>query len=244
MADISKISLMKRNNMSEIKLLDVNKDWKQARPNLKQVDNSMIMSGYQSFKIDNKEIIPTSNSAILKFDLIKNTIKQDVFGKTVSDIGCANMFFGLFAHLNGATDVVGVDLDIDYINMLNQIINHFKFQNVSIKNINATEYKTPADTVFAFAIIHWVYSCTGFLGSLENVVKHFKAITKQCLYIEWIDPSDDCIADMLHHLDYNKEFSVQDYNKENFVRYLNDNFTSVSFVGKTKATREIYRCLV
>jgi hypothetical protein len=108
--------------------------------------------------------------------------------------------------------------------------------------MNAVDYKVKTDVVFAFAIIHWVYSCTGFLGSLENVVKHFRSITNHVLYIEWIDPSDDCISNMLHHLDFNKDLATQDYNKKNFIKYLTDNFRYVEFIGKTKSTREIYRC--
>ena len=119
-------------------------------------------------------------------------------------------------------------------------------KNVSCENINVVDYKTPADTVFAFAIIHWIYSCSGFLGSLENVVKHLKSITNKCLYVEWIDPSDDCISAMLHHIDFNKDLTKQDYNKDNFVKYLQDNFSSISYLGVSKqsGTREIYRCVI
>lgn len=230
--------------MSEIKLLDLNNDWKQVRPSLKRVDNHFEVIGYQSYNIDEGGIAPTSDNAKLKFDLIKRTFKSDVNGKTVSDIGCSNMFFGFLSYFHGATTVTGVDLDIDYLKQNNQIISNFSMKDVYCKDINVTDYKDSSDTVFAFAIIHWVYSCSGFLGSLENVVKHFCSITNNCLYIEWIDQSDDCIVDMLHHLDFNKEFATQDYNKANFLYYLSSNFSTVEYLGNSKKTREIYRCLI
>jgi len=230
--------------MSDIKLLDVNNDWQQARPVLKFADDSCYFSGYQNFKLSSKEIIALSDNTKLKYDLVKNTITADVAGKSVSDVGCSNMFFGYYAYLHGASKVTGVDLDLEYIDLNKKIIQYFQMSNVNIENINAADYVQLADTVFAFAIIHWVYSCTGFLGSLKNVIKHFKSITGECLYIEWIDPSDDCIKDMLHHLDFNKEYAEQDFNKENFLKYLNENFSSVTHLGNSKITREIYRCLV
>ncbi len=232
--------------MSKIKLLDLNNDWQQARPNLTFTDDYCLFSGYQSFKLSKEEIVPLSDNTKLKFDLVKNTIIDDVKNKIVSDIGCSNMFFGYLSQLNGATKIIGVDLDQEYISLNNKIINHFELNNTSIQNINVTDYKEVSDTVFAFAIIHWVYSCSGFLGSLNNVVNHFRSITNECLYIEWIDPSDDCIVDMLHHLDFNKDLVEQDFNKTNFLKYLNENFSSVEYLGASKKsqTREIYRCLV
>jgi len=232
--------------VTEIKLLDLNHDWRQARPSFVEDGKWLISSGYQSFKLSNNSIIPVSDGLITKFNLVKNTINQDISGKSVSDVGCANMFFGFYSAVSGATKVTGVDLDCEYIAMNRFFIKKLGLNNISVKDINAAEYRDISDTVFAFAIIHWIYSCSGFLGSLENVVKHFRSVTSQVLYIEWIDPSDDCIADMLHHLDFNKDLTVQDYSKDNFIKYLRNNFSSVEFLGcsKQSGTREIYRCAI
>ena len=234
--------------MSEIKLLDLNNDWKQVRPTLtfKKIPKHCVVTGYESYQIYETQIAPTSDNVKLKFNLIKNTVKDDVAGKSVVDIGCSNMFFGFLSYFYKAAKVAGIDLDLDYLSQNNQIINYFNMKNVSCENMNAVDYKELTDTIFAFAIIHWIYSCSGFLGSLENVVIYLRYITNECLYVEWIDPADDCISQMLHHLDFNKDFVVQDYTKDNFIKYLQNNFSSVSSLGFTKQTktREIYRCLV
>lgn len=231
--------------MTEVKLLDLNNDWKQVRPSLKKIDDNWYsIAGYQNYNISKKDIIPTSENTKIKFNLIQKYIKDDVFNKSVIDIGCSNMFFGFFAHINGAKNVAGIDLDLEYLNQNNKIINHLSFNDISCINKNVTDCTDVYDTVIAFAIIHWIYSCSGFMGSLENIINHFRKMTKNCLYIEWIDPSDDCIADMLHHLDFNSELSVKDYNKDNFLKYLKEKFINVDFLGfsKNSKTREIYRC--
>jgi trans-aconitate methyltransferase len=232
--------------MSGAKLLDLNKDWQQVRPFMKPSKNGFTITGYESYAISNYEIVPMSDNVRLKFDLVKQYLFADVSGKTVLDLGCSNMFFGFWSKLHGATKVTGVDLDKDYLKQNDQLIKHFKFSNTECVDMNAADYNVPADTVFAFAIIHWIYSCSGFLGSLEKVVEHLRNLTNSILYVEWVDPSDDCIADILHHTDFNNALTVKDYNKENFLRYLNKHFQTVVFCGITKSTntREIYRCEV
>lgn len=226
-----------------VKLLDLNNDWKQVRPNLILSDDYVIYSGYQSFKMSKKEIIPLSDNTKLKYNLIKDTFEFGIRDKTVADLGCANMFFGFLSYLNGADNVVGIDLDKEYIKANNDIINYLSFNNIICKDTNVVDYQIKTDIVFAFAIIHWIYSCTACLESLESVINYLRSITNNCLYIEWIDPKDDCI-EYFHHLDYNKELIKKDYDKGNFLYYLGQNFRIIEYIGKSKQTREIYRCFV
>ena len=52
--------------MVNIKLLDVNNDWKQARPLLQKVGDSFIYSGYQNFCITPTNISAISDNVKLK----------------------------------------------------------------------------------------------------------------------------------------------------------------------------------
>ncbi len=52
--------------------------------------------------------------------------------------------------------------------------------------------------MFALALIHWIYSCTYAFGSLDEAVSFLKKLTKQSLFIEWIDPSDSAIEFFKH----------------------------------------------
>ena len=72
------------------------------------------------------------------------------------------------------------------------------------------------------------------------MISCLKKMTREVLFIEWIDPSDEAIK-YFKHLDYNKKTSDNSYNYENFISELNKNFTSVEMIGKTRNTRKIFK---
>ena len=225
-----------------IKLLDLNNDWQQERPTLILSEKEINFLGYQKFTIKNKVIFPTSENTKLKFNIVKKYIYNDVNNNTITDLCCANTFFGYFSALNGATNITGVDLDKEYKKLNKMLITYLNLNNIQIIEKQATEYTNSSDITFAFATIHWLYSCSGFLQSLENVINHLSNITNKILYVEWIDPKDSCILEF-KHLDYNNKNTKKDYNKNNFLKYLSDNFNSIEFLGSSKGTREIFRCV-
>lgn len=225
-----------------IKLLDLNGEWQQARPKLIKRSGELHFSGYQSLVIKANNVFPISENTKLKYTLVKDYFIKDINEKTVADIGCSNMFFGYLSAFNGATKVTGVDLDKEYLKLNNQIISEFKLKHVTCIEKNVTDFIEANDVTIAFAIIHWIYSCSGHLGSLKNVIDHLSNITKNCLYIEWIDPNDDCI-EFFKHLDYNKSTTTKDYTLNNFKTYLSNLFTEVKYLGHSKSTRQIYRCI-
>ena len=108
--------------------------------------------------------------------------------------------------------------------------------------MNLSDWTQPKDYVNALSLIHWVYSCTSVMGSMDKMIKFFANITKKNLFIEWIDPKDEAIK-YFGHLKYNKSFSDNSYTKEYFLDSLNIHFDSVKFLGESrKNTREIYVC--
>ena len=222
------------------KLLNLNSDWKQARPSYSLNNEKIYFNGYQSFTIDKNSIVPNNIDLKNKSNILRPQIEKCVNENTTFlDLGCANFYFGFVAQQLNAKKVTGVELDKDYINIINIIINNLSLSNINVVECNVQDYVEPYDIVNAMAIIHWIYSCSAVMGSLKNIIKYFSKITNQTLFIEWIDNEDEAIK-YFGHINYNKEFSAGDYNKENFLKYLNENFDSVQHIGNSIPTREIY----
>lgn len=229
--------------MNNPKLLNLNSDWKQERPSHSITDGVVNFNGYQSFTMTKNSITPNNEDLINKSLILRPQIEEYVNEDTsFLDLGCANFYFGFVAQQAKAKKVTGVEIDKDYINIINNIINNQSLLNIEVVDSNVQDYKTPHDVVNAMAIMHWIYSCSAIMGSLKNVVQYFSNITNKVLFIEWIDNSDAAIK-YFNHIDYNKEFTENDYNKENFLKYLNENFSSVEHLGGNIPTRQIYKAI-
>ncbi len=222
------------------KLLNLNSDWKQARPSYNYKDGLGIFDGYQSFEIQHNSVVPKNHDLLVKNSIIRPQLEKYITNEmSFVDLGCANLYFGFLANLLGAKSVTGVELDKEYIDNINKIINDFSFDKISIIEQNVQDYNTPCDFVNAAAIIHWIYSCSACMGSMEKIVEYFSKITNKILIIEWIDPSDAAIQ-YFGHINYNASLTKNDYNKENFLSHMNKEFKEVVFLGNTEPTRELY----
>jgi tRNA A-37 threonylcarbamoyl transferase component Bud32 len=230
--------------MSEPTLVNLNKDWKQARPHVSQGDDTLTFGGYQKYKIEDGEITPhdTANGLIKKSSIIKphlsSLVTEDM---SVLDLGCANFYFGLLARRLGAREVLGVDVDKEYIRNIKVLLTALDDDAVSVVEKNVMDVVGEYDLVFALAIIHWIYSCSALGGSLDNVVKHLADRTKKHLFVEWISP-DDLAIRSFGHLDYNKELVSGKYDKKIFVKALENNFATVESIGETSSHREVFLC--
>ena len=227
-----------------MRLLDVNKDWRQARPKLIKDGDQWIFTGYQSYKyIKDKMLKPIGKDLMIKDSIIGPYLLERLrSGDTVLDLGCANMYFGLMAREFGVAEVTGIDLDLRYLRYLSVLVTEENLDNVKLINMNATDVTYKYDVVFALAIMHWIYSCTGFMGSVEKIVKYLSGITKRMLFVEWIGPDDKAIQ-MFKHIKYNKDKTKDDYNKMAFVDALQKSFSTVNHIGSADVHREMFLCL-
>ena len=75
---------------------------------------------------------------------------------------------------------------------------------------------------------------------MDNMISLLRNMTKEVLFIEWIDTSDEAVK-YFKHLDYNKKNTDQSYNYENFIFELNKQFSSVEMIGKTRNTRKLFK---
>jgi len=80
-------------------------------------------------------------------------------------------------------------------------------------------------------------------GLLDMAVSFLKKLTKESLFVEWIDPSDSAI-EFFKHTKYNRDFIKEPYNKENFISALKNNFTKVEKIADIIPTRQLYLAVV
>ncbi len=212
------------------------------KPKIELLDRSVMIKGYQSFVISNDAVKPSKDCYDLeeKLKLLSPYYSEkEMKDSTFLDLGSAGGFFSFLAQLQGAI-VDSVDIDLDYVKLMEDAMNHLHIKNMNIHTMNVSDWNQPRDYVNALSLIHWVYSCTSIMGSMDEMIKFFASITTKKLFIEWIDPQDEAIK-YFGHLKYNKSFSDDSYSKDKFCEFLDTYFDKVTFLGESrKSTREIY----
>ena len=212
-------------------------------PGIKIMDQKIQVNGYQEYTINRDFIEPSSSS----YDLVEKTNLLNKYyqieflqNKTFLDLGSASGYFTFMAILNGCKNATAIDIDDGHLEIMKTIKQEYSIDNINIVSHNIDSYNGNADIVNALSIIHWIFSCTSILGSMENMISLLRKMTKEVLFIEWIDPSDEAIK-YFKHLEYNKKNTDQSYNYENFIFELNKKFSSVEMIGETRSTRKIFK---
>jgi hypothetical protein len=97
------------------------------------------------------------------------------------------------------------------------------------------------DVVTAFALVHWLYSCTASFGSLDRIVDTLAGMTRRVLIIEWVEPSDGAIQ-AFKHTDFNRDTVRRDgpYTRDALMTALKARFREVKGPYTTRSTRSIY----
>lgn len=203
---------------------------------------SVRMEGYQTFSIHGHtlEITPETPSLTIKKDLLSKYLNPQLMkGRSVLDLGGNNGFYALTSLANGAVKATVVDLDLAPIQNIQQLKQHFPAIPVEGVYANVMEWKSPADVVIAFALIHWVYNLTTGLGSLEKAIDFLAGLTNDVLLIEWVDPADQVIV-QFNHTGLKGEAGASDYTQANFEKVLFQHFLHVENLGAVSSTRTLY----
>ncbi len=215
---------------------------KYARPaSIEVYDHYVRFHGYQEY-ILTRDTLTVAEDLVLqkKLQLLTPYLNIHYLShRTLLDLGANAGFFCFLAVQNGADHAVAVDMDNQYISMMQTAIEKFKFQNIEVIDTNLTEYKDKADITLALALIHWIYSCTAVYGNLDTAVRKLSQLTKYMLIIEWVDP-DDPAVEFFRHIDWNKDHISDAYNITSFENALADNFCRFKMVGEISNTRKMY----
>ena len=216
------------------------------KPSIDICEENIYVNGYQAYSLTKKSVKPSD----LSYDLTKKTNlladyyqTQFIKGKTFLDLGAASGYFTFMAILNDCKNATAIDIDQNHLKIMNTIINEYNIKNIEIICGNIDSYDDKADIVNALSIIHWIFSCTSILGNMGNMIAFLRDLTKETLFIEWIDPEDEAIK-YFKHLDYNKQSTDESYNYHNFISELNKRFNLVEMIGETRSTRKIFKASV
>lgn len=216
------------------------------QPIFKKSLNKVSFRGYQTYDITKVKrapgykIIAQNPVHIQKYSIIRPYLyaqKDSLI--SITDFGCSAGIMGLAAYLDGFKRITFVDHDAEYLDLVSKALNFISADEpIIIKGkLNDLSHKT--DVLFAFAVIHWLYSSTELFGSLDAVIHRFKSISSKTIFIEWIDPSDRAIA-KLGHISHNIGIHQQPYNKESFVTALQKHYKNIKMIGRISNTREIW----
>lgn len=174
--------------------LDPNKFVRPA--NLENHEDFMVFHGYQEYTLTKNSVTVSDNDLNLKN---KQELLTPYFNprylahRSILDLGANAGFHSFWALQMGAEKVIAVDIDEDYLKMLKEAKIKLGFDNLEIEEANVMDLDKSSDVVLAISLVHWLYSCTALFGSLDDVIKKLRQLTKYILVVEWIAPEDSAI---------------------------------------------------
>jgi hypothetical protein len=213
-----------------------------ARPPSIELGSPTRVHGYQEFTLSETEVTPLPIDAPLetKRGLVQRYFEPSFMkGKTLLDIGANAGFFSFWALHSGAAGAVALDMDERYINLVTLAAKHHHIAGIRPCLVKAQDWEEPADLVLAFAMIHWLYSCTAAYGSLDAVIDKLADLTRHTLIVEWIDPADKAMREF-KHTEFNPSVVAGPYTLEAFENALIRRFGRVEILGETTPTRVVY----
>ncbi len=213
-----------------------------AQPSGILLGKTITICGYQAYQIRDGKVVPLEKKSLLrrKQELVTPYFNPKFMaGKTLLDIGANGGFFSIWACQTGASQVVSLDMDEDYLSLIRKAQTHLGFGQIRAVNCLAQDWEEPADMVLAFAMIHWLYSCTASFGSLDRAVAKLASLTRVVLLIEWVAPDDPAIL-FFKHTEWNRAQAQGPYSLEAFEAALRKHFHKVEIVGATSPTRTLY----
>jgi 2-polyprenyl-3-methyl-5-hydroxy-6-metoxy-1,4-benzoquinol methylase len=213
-----------------------------ARPAGLELGTTSRIHGYQEFELTNDTIepLPIDGALACKRDLTLQFFQPSFMrGKSLLDIGANGGFFSFRAHQAQALRVTALDMDEKYVEMAEAAAARHDMHRLAVRRVKIQDWDQPADVVLAFAMVHWLYSCTATYGSVDAIVDKLASLTRQMLIIEWIHPADKAMTEF-KHTDYNPLIARGPYSVEVFEDALSRHFCRIEILGQTSPTRTLY----
>ena len=154
---------------------------KHAQPaQIIEYGHSIDVRGYQSYLITDFSISVSGDDVYLrsKKDLLDLFFSVgNLYGRNLLDLGANAGFFCFWAIQKGITKATALDMDPQYLDIMQKIKNKLNIQNVEIIKANFNSWNEPADITLALALIHWVYSCTAVFGNISSIIEKLAQLT-------------------------------------------------------------------
>jgi len=163
------------------------------------------------------------------------------------DIGTNTGFVCLRSLMKGVDQCTGIDLDTQVIDKSLEVREMLHLDTTwRIHNMKLSTLQSKSATfnvVYAFAVVHWLFSCTETSFSLDKVVSGLRAMTEDVLVIEWVMPNDPVITGW-HHTTCPAGTKGCEYTTEEFEASLKRNFSHYKKLKATRSTRPVYAAYV
>lgn len=211
-------------------------------PKIELRDDSCIFHGYQEFVLrrDSIWVLTEDQTLQKKKELLSPYFTPRYLShRTVLDLGANAGFFCFWALQTGARKVIALDMDEEYLRMIEKARDKLGFSSLELVSTNVIDCEKPTEVVFALALVHWIYSCTTVFGSLDSTLQKLAQLTEYMLIVEWVDPADPAI-NFFGHLNWNKDLIREAYTLEAFESGLAHHFARYQLIGNVSPTRRLY----
>jgi hypothetical protein len=208
---------------------------------LEQAGDVLHVRGYQDFTFDPRsgDLHPCTDQLGAKEAVLDRVlVPRYMARRSILDLGGNNGFFALRALKAGATAAAVVDIDPNCVRNIEELRSHRPGLELRACLQNLEDWREPADGVFALALVHWIYSCTARLLSLERVVELLASLARDFLVVEWVDPEDPVVKSF-HHTEVDGDGAAP-YTSHDFVAALEARFSRVEILGELSPTRRLF----
>jgi hypothetical protein len=212
------------------------------RPEFYIEKNAVVVRGYQNFKLGPRGPEPSYDDVkmLRKSELLDPFFNRNIMqGRSLLDLGANAGFFSFWALSRGAASALAVDMDQEYLALMDKSRQAMQIEGLEIRGGNIADLTAPSDIVTAFALVHWLYSCSSKFGSIEAVISFLAGLTNDLLLIEWIAPEDPAIA-FLKHTEFNAACVTGPYTFAAFDAALHQHFEVVEPLGYVEPTRKLF----
>jgi predicted transposase YbfD/YdcC len=176
----------------------------------KRACGALKVSGYQNFTLNRRAFTKVADIHKQKYQLIRPYLRTHDKDITLADIGCSAGVIGLHAVFDGYANVTFIDHDWEYIELVKNCLNFIGAKSAKALTSSLKDLSGNYDIGFAFAIIHWIYSYSEQMGSLEKAIELLNRIARKSLFIEWVSPNDNAIK-LAEHISQHKAIIEEPY---------------------------------
>ena len=209
-------------------------------PAVAVVDGGLLeISGYQRFRLGRTDFDRLGAMHRIKFEIIRPYLQRLPPQDRVADIGCSAGAIGLQVGLLLERKLSFIDHDPEYIDVVQACLRHLGMTEHETHACALTAVKASCPVGIAFALIHWIYSFSEKLGSLDRAVGLLKTIATRDLFVEWVAPDDPVIRSW-RHIEQNPESIREAYELPSFLKALQTHYGSCRLVGEVSPTRSIW----
>ncbi|HTL29490.1 MAG TPA: class I SAM-dependent methyltransferase, partial [Tepidisphaeraceae bacterium] len=201
-----------------------------------------LVRGYQEFVVTRYTAAPVNTDPKLfrKWELLRKYFRPRFLARRILlDLGANGGFFSFLAAQGGADRVLATDIDARYLEMIRDTSAALGIPRIETVEQNVADRSEPADIVLALALVHWIYSCTAILGSLDAVMERLSRLCRYMLIVEWVDPTDSAIQSF-GHLDFNRAHAQSPYTRQQFEYALSHYFARWEVIDAVSPTRALY----